>query len=376
MIPFNVPTITRNEEGYLHELIQEGRFLGKSEFTRRCERKLEQITGAKQVLLTSSCTHALELAALLTGIGRGDEVIMPSFTFSSTANAFALRGARIIFVDIDPKTMNIDPECAINAITPRTKVIVPMHYGGLYCDLSPIMEEARSKDIYVVEDAAQCIGAYAEGQHLGTDGNAGCLSFHESKNLHCGEGGALLLNDEKWIERAEIIREKGTNRSQFYRGEVDKYTWMDVGSSYLPSELAAAFLLGQLEEIESINQRRRHVYSQYLELLEPLAAKKDLEIPYQIEGCEHNAHVFWIKLNDSTQRHELVSHLKTQHIAATFHYIPLHSSPAGLKYGEFRGDDKFTTKESERLLRLPLHHGLTTSEVKRVVEEIKSFLDH
>lgn len=373
MINFNVPPFVGREEEYIAEAISKRKICGDGEFTKKCNRKLEEMTGAAKVLLTTSCTHATEMAALLSDIQPGDEVIMPSYTFVSTADAFVLRGATAVFVDIRPDTMNIDETLIEDAITEKTKAIVPVHYAGVGCEMDAIMDIASRHHLAVIEDAAQGIQSTYKGQALGTIGDYGCFSFHETKNLSMGEGGALLIRDPANAERAEIIREKGTNRSKFFRGEIDKYTWVDAGSSYLPSELNAAYLYAQLEESQKIYDDRMRSWKQYYEMLEPLAQEGYIELPYVPAECTHNAHMFYIKTKDLQERTSLISYLKESGIGAVFHYIPLHNSPAGKKMGRFHGEDRFTTKESERLLRLPMYYGLTESEISQVVENIGKF---
>lgn len=373
MINFNVPPFVGREETYIAEAIKNRKLCGDGEFTKKCNRKLEEMTGAAKVLLTTSCTHATEMAALLSDIQRGDEVIMPSYTFVSTADAFVLRGATVVFVDIRPDTMNMDETLIEDAITEKTKAIVPVHYAGVGCEMDTIMDIASRHHLAVIEDAAQGIQSTYKGQALGTIGDYGCFSFHETKNLSMGEGGALLIRDPANAERAEIIREKGTNRSKFFRGEIDKYTWVDAGSSYLPSELNAAYLYAQLEESQKIYDDRMRSWKQYYEMLEPLAEEGYIELPYVPAECTHNAHMFYIKTKDLQERTSLISYLKERGIGAVFHYIPLHNSPAGKKMGRFHGTDKYTTKESERLLRLPMYYGLREDEVTAVVAGISKF---
>ena len=373
MINFNVPPFVGREEEYIAEAIAKRKICGDGEFTKKCNRKLEEMTGAAKVLLTTSCTHATEMAALLSDIQPGDEVIMPSYTFVSTADAFVLRGATAVFVDIRPDTMNMDETLVEDAITEKTKAIVPVHYAGVGCEMDTIMDIASRHHLAVIEDAAQGIQSTYKGQALGTIGDYGCFSFHETKNLSMGEGGALLIRDPANAERAEIIREKGTNRSKFFRGEIDKYTWVDAGSSYLPSELNAAYLYAQLEESQKIFDDRMRSWKQYYEMLEPLAQEGYIELPYVPAECTHNAHMFYIKTKDLQERTSLISYLKKRGIGAVFHYIPLHDSPAGKKMGRFHGEDRFTTIESERLLRLPMYYGLTESEISQVVEALEKF---
>ncbi len=373
MINFNVPPVVGTEVDYIKEAIKSNKICGDGAFTKKCSQWLEKNTGACRALLTTSCTHALEMAALLLNIQPGDEVIMPSYTFVSTADAFVLRGAKIVFVDIRPDTMNIDENLIEAAITEKTKAIVPVHYAGVSCEMDRICEIAEKYNLAIVEDAAQGVTAYYKGKVLGTIGDFGCYSFHETKNYSMGEGGALLIKDKEQILPAEIIREKGTNRSQFFRGQVDKYTWMEAGSSYLPSELNAAYLWAQLSDIQKIFDDRMNSWNLYYELLTELKEKSTIELPVIPEGCSHNAHMFYIKTKDLEERTRLIQFLRERGIGTAFHYIPLHSAPAGVKYGYFHGEDKYTTKESERLLRLPLYYGLTKEDVETVVNGIKEF---
>lgn len=373
MINFNVPPFVGKELVYMQEAIANQKICGDGEFTKKCNQWIEETTKTKKCLLTTSCTHALELAALLLDIKSGDEVIMPAFTFVSTADAFVMRGAKIVFVDIRPDTMNIDETKIEEAITERTRAIVPVHYAGVSCEMDEIMKIAKKYNLYVVEDAAQGIQATYNGEALGTIGHIGCYSFHETKNISMGEGGAILINNERYIEEAEIIREKGTNRSKFFRGQIDKYTWVEKGSSYLPSDMNAAYLWAQLEKVQEIMQGRLERWNQYYDLLKPLQENGYIELPYIPEKCEHNAHMFYIKTRDLNERSKLIQYLKEKEIMAVFHYIPLHTAPAGIKYGQFVGEDKYTTKESERLLRLPMYYGLTENEVECIVESINDF---
>lgn len=372
-IPFNVPPYIGTEDKYLRQAIDSRKICGDGEFTKKCNSKFEKITGSKKVLMTTSGTSALEMAALLTDIKPGDEVIMPSYTFVSTANAFVLRGATIVFVDIRPDTMNIDETLIEDAITEKTKAIVPVHYGGVSCEMDTICKIAKKHNLVVIEDAAQGVMSSYKGKALGSIGDIGCYSFHETKNYSMGEGGAILINNEKDVERAEIIREKGTNRTKFFRGQVDKYTWVDVGSSYLQSELNCAYLYGQIGNPEIINNDRLKSWNLYYELLKPLADEGYIELPTIPNGCEHNAHMFYIKTKDLKERTKLIAFLKENFVSAVFHYIPLHSSSAGKQYGRFHGEDKYTTKESERLLRLPLYYGLSWKDLHYVVEKIREF---
>jgi len=355
------------------EAVKAHKICGDGQFTKKCNTWLEEKTGSAKVLLTTSCTHATELAALLADVKAGDEVIMPSYTFVSTADAFVLRGAIPVFVDIRPDTMNIDETKIEEAITDKTVGIVPVHYAGVACEMDTIMDIATRHNLWVIEDAAQGIMSTYKGKALGTFGEFGCFSFHETKNYSMGEGGALLIRDEKYIEDAEIIREKGTNRSKFYRGQIDKYTWVNYGSSYLPSDINAAYLWAQLEMAEEINDWRLRVWNCYYEALTPLAEAGKIELPTVPKDCVHNAHMFYIKAKDIDERTELEAFLKENGIWAVFHYIPLHSAPAGKKYGRFHGEDVYTTKESERLLRLPLYYGLKEEEVSYICDKVKEF---
>lgn len=373
MIRFNVPPYTGSEMKYIKEAIDNQKICGDGIFTHKCNQWMEDRFGTKKALLTTSCTHALEMAALLADIKPGDEVIMPSFTFVSTADAFVLRGAKIIFVDIRPDTMNIDERLIEGAVTDRTKAIVPVHYAGVSCDMDRIMEIARDKKLLVVEDAAQGVMSTYRGKALGTFGEFGCYSFHETKNYSMGEGGALLIRDEEYIEKAEIIREKGTNRSKFFRGQVDKYTWVDVGSSYLPSDMNAAYLYAQLEMADIINKDRLKTWDRYYKGLKRLEAEEKIELPVIPEECEHNGHMFYMKVKDIEERSELITFLSSREIMSTFHYVPLHSSAAGRKFGEFSGEDRYTTKESERLLRLPMYFGMRERDQEKVIDCIYEF---
>lgn len=373
MINFNVPPYTGKEMDYIKQAVERQKICGDGEFTKKCNAWIEEKTGTKKCLLTTSCTHATELAALLSDIKAGDEVIMPAYTFVSTADAFVLRGAVPVFVDVRPDTMNIDEKLIEAAITEKTKAIVPVHYAGVSCEMDTIMDIAKRYNLIVIEDAAQGIMSTYKGQALGTFGEFGCFSFHETKNYSMGEGGALLIRDEKYIEEAEIIREKGTNRSKYFRGQIDKYTWVNFGSSYLPSDMNAAYLYAQLELADEINDARMAAWHRYYENLKPLADAGKIELPYVPEYCTHNAHMFYIKTADLEERTALINHLKANDIMAVFHYIPLHTAPAGLKYGRFHGEDKYTTKESERLLRLPMFYKLTLEQVDYISEKVKEF---
>ncbi len=373
MISFNEPPLVGTEEQYISEAIANRKICGDGPFTRKCSAWLEEHMKTAKALLTTSCTHATEMAALLAGIGEGDEVIMPSYTFSSTANAFVLRGGVPVFVDIRPDTMNIDEEKIEDAVTERTKAIVAVHYAGVGCEMERICGIAGRHNLTVIEDAAQAVMAFYKGRALGTIGDFGCYSFHETKNYSMGEGGALLIRDEKDRERAEIIREKGTDRSRFFRGQVDKYTWVDAGSSYLPSELNAAHLFAQLEQAERINADRLRSWERYQQMLLPLEREGILSLPVVPKTCKHNAHMFYIKAKDLAERSRLLAFLKERGILAVFHYIPLHSAPAGRQFGRFHGEDVYTTKESERLLRLPLYYGLSEADQNQVVAAVKEF---
>lgn len=375
MIPFNAPPVVGTELDYLREAMASGKLCGDGGFTQRCQQWMEQKFSCPKVLLTPSCTASLEMAALLIDIQPGDEVIMPSFTFVSTANAFVLRGAKVVFVDVRPDTMNIDETKIEAAITDRTKAIVPVHYAGVACEMDTIMALAKQYDFWVIEDAAQGVMSAYKGKALGTIGHIGCISFHETKNYTAGgEGGATYINDLALVERAEIIREKGTNRSQFFRGQVDKYTWRDLGSSYLMSDLQAAYLWGQLEAAEMINQRRITLWQCYFDALKPLARPGILDLPQIPASCTHNAHLFYLKLADIEQRTAFIRALKEANILAVFHYIPLHTCPAGDRFGRFAGEDRFTTQESERLVRLPLYYNMTDADQQKVIAAIRAFL--
>lgn len=373
MINFNVPPFTGREVEYMREAIENQKICGDGPFTKKCSEWIEERTGTEKCLLTTSCTHATELAALLAQIKEGDEVILPSYTFVSTADAFVLRGAKAVFVDIRPDTMNIDETLIEDAITERTRAIAPVHYAGVGCEMDAIMDIAKRHGLMVIEDAAQGIMASYKGKPLGTFGAFGCFSFHETKNFSMGEGGALLIRDSAYIEKAEIFREKGTDRSKYYRGQVDKYRWQDYGSSYLPSDLNAAYLYAQLELAEEITQARMDRWNEYREMLTPLAQAGRIGLPFIPEHCTHNAHMFYIKTKDMEERTRLIDFLKEKEILSVFHYVPLHSAPAGKKYGRFHGEDRYTTRESERLLRLPMYYKLTADEVEYITEQVKAF---
>lgn len=374
MIPFNAPPVVGTELEYMQSAMGSGKLCGDGGFTRRCQQWMEQRFGSRKVLLTPSCTASLEMAAILIDIQPGDEVIMPSYTFVSTANAFVLRGATIVFVDVRPDTMNIDERLIEAAITDRTKAIVPVHYAGVACEMDTIMALAKKHQLWVVEDAAQGVMSTYKGRALGSIGHIGCFSFHETKNYTAGgEGGATLVNDATLVERAEIIREKGTNRSQFFRGQVDKYTWRDIGSSYLMADLQAAYLWAQLEAAERINQQRLRLWQNYADALQPVAARGRIGLASLPADCEHNAHMFYLKLRDHDDRSALIAWLKEAEIMAVFHYIPLHSSPAGQRFGRFHGEDHFTQSESDRLLRLPLFYNLSDNNQKTVINSLLSY---
>ena len=373
MIDFNIPPFTGKELEYMQQAIKNKKICGDGEFTKKCSRWMEKKFQANHVLLTTSCTHALEMAAVLTQVKPGDEVILPSYTFVSTADAFVQRGATLVFVDIRPETMNLDERLIEDAITEKTKVIVPVHYAGVGCAMDEIMEIAARHHLMVVEDAAQGVYAYYKGRALGTIGDFGCYSFHETKNYSMGEGGALVFQNNDYLERAEIVREKGTDRSKFFRGQVDKYRWMDYGSSYLPSDLNAAYLWAQLEMAEKIREDRLESWNYYHEELRSLADAGYIEQPFIPDYAEHNAHMYYIKTKDLETRGRLIDFLAKREIHTVFHYVPLHSAPAGQKFGRFHGEDKYTTKESERLLRLPMYYQLKEEDQEQVVKAVKEF---
>lgn len=375
MIPFNKHPLTGNEQQYVLQAMQSNKISGDGYFGKKCQAWFEEKLGCQKALLTPSCTAALEMAAILIDIQPGDEVIMPSYTFVSTANAFVLRGAKIVFVDIRPDTMNIDETLIEAAITSKTKAIVPVHYAGVGCEMDTIMAIANRHGLFVVEDAAQGMMSTYKGKPLGTIGHLGTFSFHETKNYTSGgEGGLLIINDQCFLQRAEVIREKGTNRSQFFRGQVDKYTWIDLGSSYLPSELQAAYLWGQLEKADEINQNRLATWNAYNDAFQEIKQPDLVELPSIPKYCKHNAHMFYLKLKDIEQRSAFIEHLKANDIMAVFHYVPLHTAPAGLKFGVFKGEDRYTTTENERLVRLPMYFGMTEQERDKVIGLVNSFI--
>ncbi len=373
MIRFNVPPFVGKETEYVKQAIDSMHICGDGEFTKKCNEWIEQKTGTAKALLTTSCTHALEMAALLCDIKEGDEVIMPSYTFVSTADAFVLRGATPVFVDVNPKTMNIDETLIEDAITPKTKAIAVVHYAGISPDMDVIIDIAKRHNLMLVEDAAQGIMSTYKGKALGTFGDYGCLSFHETKNYSMGEGGALMIKDPDRIVDAEIYREKGTNRSQFYRGQVDKYRWMNYGSSYLPSEMNAAYLWAQLEVADTINEKRLSVWNKYYEAFTDLRDKDLIELPFVPDYAQHNGHMFYIKTADLEERTALIKFLGDNDILAVFHYVPLHTAPAGLKFGRFHGEDRYTTKESDRLVRLPLFYSITDEQTDYIIDKVKEF---
>ena len=373
MIDFNRPAFTGREFDYIRDAVQRGMLCGDGEYTKRCSQWMMDKFHVNHVMLTTSCTHALEMAAHLCDIKPGDEVIMPSYTFVSTADAFVLKGAKIVFVDIRPDTMNIDEKLIEAAVTEKTKVIVPVHYAGVACEMDTIMEIAKKYNLKVVEDAAQGVDACYKGKALGTIGDFGCYSFHETKNYTMGEGGAILFNRDEYVEKAEILREKGTDRSKFFRGQVDKYRWIDYGSSYLPSELNAAYLYAQLEVADKINEKRLSIWNRYWDGLEKLSDEGKIVRPTIPEGCAHNAHMFYLKARDLEERTALISYLKEQGVQAVFHYIPLHTAPAGRRYGMFAGEDRYTTRESERLVRLPLYYNLSLEQADYVIDKVNAF---
>ena len=374
MISFNVPPVTGKEIIYMQDAISRNKICGDGYYTKLCNKWIEDTTGIAKALLTTSCTHATELAAILCDIKPGDEVIMPSYTFVSTADAFVLRGAKVVFVDIRPDTMNIDEKLIENAITDKTVAIVPVHYAGVSCEMDTIMEIAGKYNLKVVEDAAQGVMSKYKGKSLGTIGDYGCYSFHETKNYSMGEGGAILIRDAKDSDRAEIVREKGTDRSRFLRGQVDKYTWVAAGSSYLPSDLNAAYLYAQLEVAQQVFDDRMNSWNKYNEAFKYLKDKGVIETPFVPEECEHNAHMYYIKLDNIEERTKFINYMKENDILTVFHYIPLHSAPAGREYGVFAGEDKYTTKESERIVQLPLYYNMGET-VDEVISKVYKYFE-
>lgn len=373
MIAFNIPPYVGTELNYVQQAIDAHKICGDGKFTKMCNTWIEERFGVQKVLLTTSGTTALDMAALLCNLKQGDEVILPSFTFSSTATAFVLAGAKLVFVDVRPDTMNMDETKIEAAITDRTRVIVPVHYAGVACEMDTIMAIAKKYNLKVVEDAAQGVMSTYKGRALGTIGDFGCFSFHETKNYSMGEGGALLINDPAYNERAEILREKGTNRSKFFRGQVDKYTWVDFGDSYLPSDMNAAYLWAQLQVADEINNDRLATWNAYNEAFKPLAEAGKVELPTIPEDCVHNAHMYYLKCKSLEERTELISYLKENDILAVFHYVPLHSAPAGLKFGRFHGEDVYTTSESDRLVRLPMYYKLSTEDLAKIIQAVEQF---
>lgn len=375
MINFNIPPFTGKELVYMRQAVENKKICGDGKFTKKCNKWMEERFSAQKVLLTTSGTTALEMATILCGLNEGDEVILPSYTFSSTATSIVLTGAKLVFVDIRPDTMNIDETKIEDAITHKTKAIMVVHYAGVACEMDAIMSIAKKYSLKVIEDAAQGVMSLYKGRPLGTIGDFGCYSFHETKNYSMGEGGALVINNPKYNEKAEILREKGTNRARFFRGQVDKYTWVDYGSSYLPSDLNAAYLYAQIENADEINNNRLNIWNTYNEAFKELEERGLVELPVIPEGCEHNAHMYYLKLKNLHERTTFINYLRENGIQSTFHYIPLHSAPAGLKFGEFVGEDVYTTKESERLTRLPLYYGLSKDDVKKVIQVVTAFFE-
>ena len=373
MINFNVPPYVGDELAFVKEAVEAHKICGDGPFTKKCNAWMEKRFNAQKVLLTTSGSTALDMALLLCDLQLGDEVILPSYTFSSTANAPVLAGANLVFVDIRPDTMNIDEKKIEQAITDKTKVIIAMHYAGVACEMDTIMEIAKRHHLMVVEDAAQAVMSTYKGKALGTIGDFGCYSFHETKNYSMGEGGAILINNLEYNEKAEILREKGTNRAKFFRGQVDKYTWVDFGDSYLPSELNAAYLWAQLLRADEINKNRLAIWNRYNDAFKPLADRGVIDLPTIPEDCDHNAHMFYIKLKNLDERSKFISYMKQQDIQCTFHYIPLHSAPAGVKFGRFDAVDEYTTKESERLVRLPMYYGMEKEDLEYVIKNVLDY---
>ncbi len=375
MIDFNVPPFVGKELEYMREAVNNKKICGDGPFTQKCNSWLEQRFNAKKVMLTTSGSSALDMAAFLCDIKTGDEVILPSFTFSSTANAFVLAGAKLVFVDVRPDTMNIDETKIEAAITEKTKVIVPVHYAGVACEMDTIMTIAKKYKLMVVEDAAQGVMSSYKGKALGTIGDLGCFSFHETKNYSMGEGGAILINDDKYIEKAEILREKGTNRSKFFRGQVAKYNWVDFGDSYLPSDLNAAYLWAQLEMADSINNNRLETWNKYWDSFKKYDEKGLIKLPYIPDGCIHNAHMFYLKFKNLEIRQKYISYMRENGVQCTFHYVPLHSAPAGLKFGRFSGEDEYTTSESDKLVRIPMYYNISEEDRNVVIGNTVKFLE-
>ena len=375
MIVFNVPPFTGKEFEYMHEAVNNHKICGDGPFTKKCDEWMEKRFNARKVMLTTSGSSALDMAALLCGLQPNDEVILPSFTFSSTANSFVLAGAKLVFVDIRPDTMNIDEKKIEAAITDRTRVICPVHYAGVACEMDTIMDIAKRHNLLVVEDAAQGVMSTYKGKALGTIGDFGCFSFHETKNYSMGEGGAIVINNEKYIEKAEILREKGTNRSQFFRGQVAKYNWVDFGDSYLQSDLNAAYLWAQLEMADDINNNRLETWNAYYEAFKPLEENGIITLPTIPEGCVHNAHMFYIKCKDLETRQDYIQFMRSFDIGCVFHYVPLHSAPAGLKFGRFDGEDEYTTPDSDRLVRLPMYYDMSKEDIQEVIDKTLEYFD-
>ena len=375
MIHFNVPPFTGKEFEYMHEAVNNHKICGDGSFTKKCDEWMEKRFNARKVMLTTSGSSALDMAALLCGLQPGDEVILPSFTFSSTANSFVLAGAKLVFVDIRSDTMNIDEKKIEAAITDKTRVICPVHYAGVACEMDTIMDIARRHNLLVVEDAAQGVMSTYKGKALGTIGDFGCFSFHETKNYSMGEGGAIVINNEKYIEKSEILREKGTNRSQFFRGQVAKYNWVDFGDSYLQSDLNAAYLWAQLEMADEINNNRLETWNAYYEAFKSLEEKGVITLPTIPEGCVHNAHMFYIKCKDLETRQAYIKFMKENDILCVFHYVPLHSAPAGLKFGRFYGEDEHTTPDSDRLVRLTMYYNIDKDDLKKVVDKTLEYFE-
>ena len=375
MIHFNVPPFVGTEFKYMQEAVENHKICGDGPFTKKCDKWMEERFNAKKAMLTTSGSTALDMAALLCGFKPGDEVILPSYTFSSTANSFVLAGAKLVFVDIRPDTMNIDEKKIEQAITEHTKAIVPVHYAGVACEMDTIMKIAKKYNLIVVEDAAQAVMSTYKGKALGTIGDFGCFSFHETKNYSMGEGGAILINNENYIERAEILREKGTNRSQFFRGQVAKYNWVDFGDSYLQSDLNAAYLWAQLQVADEINDDRLSTWNAYYEAFKGFEAEGKIELPVVPDGCVHNAHMFYIKFKDLDTRQDYIKYMKENDILCVFHYVPLHSAPAGLKFGRFNGMDEYTTRESDRLVRLPMYYHITSEDRIKVIEKTREYIE-